>query len=527
MNIKVQDEIYHDHDRYQVLFDQAHVCIHEIDAEGRLLSMNRACLDLIGVEHEEQVRGRAIIDFVTPSEQGRIQHLMDQAFLGVKSEFEFMMVGPTKRRNISTCFIPCFDKDNDITRLIGISSDVTHLRDTEAELHRLNRIHMMLSRCNNDLARSVGENDLLNAFCNNLVEIGGYLFAWVNYLEVGREKSIRMMAHAGHRDEDFSLSAIKWDDDDWKYNACWQSISSGRPVNFRDIKKDAGTAPWRDAALRLGARSMIAMPLITGERAFGNFSLFSATRNDFSEKEVELLMELAKDMAYGIDTARSRAVHEQKVRRLREEVEQEERGRIAATLHDGVGQSVQGVNLGLKRVRALGDTESQLRYDLLNQIIDEVGGIIVELRDISQELRPLYLERMELQDALRYHCSEQSARSGLDILVSDHNEYFPLEDRVKEQCFLGFREALNNAVKHASATRIDVVLETLTPESFSLRIKDDGKGFDPGMAFSRPSGLGLSMIAERAESVGGHGQISSTPGQGTVVIITMPLAATS
>jgi signal transduction histidine kinase len=325
-------------------------------------------------------------------------------------------------------------------------------------------------------------------------------------------------------DDDFSLTAITWAEDDRGYSACGRSIRTGRPVVLRDIEKESGFAPWREAVLRQGARSMIALPLKAGGQAFGNFSIFSTEANAFSEKEVALLMELAEDLAFGIETSRARAARKQRVRRLREEVEQEERRRIAATLHDGVAQSVQAVNLGLKRLRALGDKEPQLRSDLLNRVIDEVGCILVELREVSQELRPLFLERMELKDAIRYHCSQQSTRVGLAIHVSGHSESLPLEDRVKEQCFLSFREALNNAVKHATATRIDVTLETLMPESLVLRIDDDGVGFDPGEAFCLPSGLGLSMIAERADSVGGHAEIHSTPGQGTAVTITVPLA---
>ena len=89
MNEKTQDGISRDLDRYRVLFDQAPVCIHEIDAEGRLLSMNRAGLDLVGVDSEEQFRGRAYLDFVSPSERERIRRLVDDAFTGQASEFEF------------------------------------------------------------------------------------------------------------------------------------------------------------------------------------------------------------------------------------------------------------------------------------------------------------------------------------------------------------------------------------------------------------------------------------------------------
>jgi signal transduction histidine kinase len=232
---------------------------------------------------------------------------------------------------------------------------------------------------------------------------------------------------------------------------------------------------------------------------------------------------LAEDLAFGIETLRARAAHERKVRLLREEVEKDTRKRVAATLHDGVAQSVQGVNLGLKRLRALATGEQQLRADLLNRIIDDIGGILGELREVSHELRPLFLERMGLIEAIQYACGELSERAGISVHVLAQDVPVQLEERVKEQCFLSFREALTNAIKHANASRIDVVLEAPASESLKLRIADDGVGFDTARLFSLPAGLGLSMIGERAESIGGSAQILSTPGTGTTVIITVPL----
>lgn len=101
---------------------------------------------------------------------------------------------------------------------------------------------------------------------------------------------------------------------------------------------------------------------------------------------------------------------------------------------------------------------------------------------------------------------------------------FEVDDRVKEQCFLAFREALSNAIRYARASRIDVILKFQSPGRLCLAIIDDGIGFNTQAAFERPAGLGLCMIRERAESVLGHARIRSTPGQGTRVRISVPLA---
>ncbi|MEA3275176.1 MAG: ATP-binding protein [Pseudomonadota bacterium] len=90
------------------------------------------------------------------------------------------------------------------------------------------------------------------------------------------------------------------------------------------------------------------------------------------------------------------------------------------------------------------------------------------------------------------------------------------------QCFLSLREASTNAIEHANASRIDVVLESPASDSLTPRFADDGAGFDTKQTFSSPAGLGPSMIRERAESIRGSAQILSTPGKGTRATITVP-----
>jgi signal transduction histidine kinase len=184
---------------------------------------------------------------------------------------------------------------------------------------------------------------------------------------------------------------------------------------------------------------------------------------------------------------------------------------------------VQAVNLGLKRLRALAGKDRQLRTDLLDRSIEDIGGIIADLRDVTHDLRPPFLEQMELQEAIRSHCSELSAQTGGAIHVAGNDESLQLDDRVKEQCFLSFREALNNALTHAMATRIDVTLGALNSDWLIIRIADNGVGFKPREISIAPSGLGLSMIFERVESVGGHAEIHSVPSEGTTVSITVPV----
>jgi PAS domain S-box-containing protein len=407
--------------------------------------------------------------------------------------------------------------------ITAIVHDITARMHTEARLRHLNRTYAVLSRCNRDLARATDEVELLSAFCLTMVEVGGYSFACVGYAQQDKAKGVRLMAYAGHTDDEFSVIATGWSDMAAPHSPGGTTILSGESVILRDIEKDPRFPLWRDTALRQGYRSMIALPLRSDNQVLGDFSMYSTERAAFDEEDVGLLTELAGDLSFGIQTQRARVARAQKVRLFREEAEREEQKRLAAILHDGVGQSMQAVNLGLKRLQALACEDKQPTGELLDRLIDDVRGVIAELRIVTQELRPPFLERMGLAEAVRYWCKVLGERSGIDIHVVSNDDVVQLDERLKEQCFLILREALNNAINHAHATRIDVNLELPGTGWLEVRISDNGRGFDPGQTWDAPSGMGLSMMSERAASIGGHVEIHSASGEGTTVLTTVPL----
>jgi CheY-like chemotaxis protein len=239
---------------------------------------------------------------------------------------------------------------------------------------------------------------------------------------------------------------------------------------------------------------------------------------------VALLAELAEDLAFGIQTVRARSAEAQEVRGLRNDAERDARGRLAASLHDGVGQTLQALNLGLKQAREMARRQEAVPMELLEQLVAEAGDALREVRVVSCELRPPFLEHLPLPDAVRLHCGEMAQRSGRSIRVDVDESPIVLDDRVKEQCFLAFREALSNALRHARASRILVALRVRPQKRLILVVMDDGVGFDTRQAFVRPAGLGLCMIRERAESVRGCACIRSAHGSGTQVRINVPLS---
>lgn len=411
----------------------------------------------------------------------------------------------------------------DTERPFSINRDLAQCRSTENELRRLSRTHAVLARCNRSLARALDERALLNAFCTNLVEVGGYGFAWVGYTGRRGGAPVRLMAQAGQGDKSFAAEVLAGANTSIRRSVCRVACESGTPIILRDLSIPSDLAPWGSAALDQGYRSVIALPLRADGAAFGNFSIFANTPDAFDAPEVAVLAELADDLAFGIQTVRSRTAQAQQVRRLRNEAERDARGRLAATLHDGVGQTIQALNLGLKQARALAERGEPVPGTLLDRLVDEASEALRGLRAVSGELRPLFLERLSLLEAIRHQCSETAQRAGIRIQVCAAERPFTLDEQVKEQCFLAFREALSNAVRHAAASHIDVILRVRTNDRLIVAISDNGVGFDTQRAAAHPAGLGLCMIQERAAGVLGRSCVRSTPKKGTVVHICVPL----
>lgn len=505
------------------MYDRAPLCIHAIGADGCLVGMNPAGRALVGADSEDAVRGRHYVDFVSPQDRDRVRCLLAEAFAGQSAEFEFTAAGPPPARRLASCFIPVTDSEGRVMRLVGITRDRSQREQAEQDLRRLSRTHAVLSRCNRSLARAVDERSLLDAFCTNLVEVGRYGFAWVGY-GGRRDARIRLAAYTEQGDLGFATSIVAAANSGEHHSACRVACERGEPVILRDLSSRCDLAPWADAALAQGFRSMIALPLQADHGPFGNFSIFADTPDAFDAPEVALLAELAEDLAFGIQTLRARAAEGQEVRSLRNDAERDARGRLAASLHDGVGQTLQALNLGLKQAREMARRHEAVPMELLEQLVEETSDALREVRVVSCELRPPFLDRLLLLDAVRLHCSEIAQRSGSSILVHADEAPMVLEERVKEQCFLAFREALSNALRHARASRILVVLRVRPQDRLTLVVIDDGVGFDTRQTFERPSGLGLCMIRERAESVLGCACIRSTRGNGTQVRINVPLS---
>lgn len=264
-----------------------------------------------------------------------------------------------------------------------------------------------------------------------------------------------------------------------------------------------------------GCSALVAIPIVIKDDVYGGLVLYNATERVLSQEEIELAVTFADQAALAIENAS-----------LKEQAKQAaaaaERNRLARDLHDAVTQVIFSANLiaeALPRVWERDPAEGQRGLVQLGQL---TRGALAELRALLFELRPGALLDKPLPDLLRQLTEAMTNRAHAPITFEARGACI-LPSDVHVAVYRIALEALNNVVKHAEAHHVTVHL-SCAPNRLALRIRDDGRGFEVGAV--KADHLGMSIMRERARSIGADFRLISHLGHGTQVVLNWP-AATS
>ena len=199
----------------------------------------------------------------------------------------------------------------------------------------------------------------------------------------------------------------------------------------------------------------------------------------------------------------------------------DERNRLARELHDAMTQTLFSIRLTVEAAAAsvAGDpARAAAELDSARALVDSA---FAELRALIYELRPPALEQDGLVEALRKHAGMVGRVHGLAVAVTADGDDAGLAPEVEQALFRIAQEALSNAVRHASASKVEVEV-TAGPERVALTVADDGAGFDLSARTVRSRRLGLTSMRDRATAAGGSLAVESAPGRGTTVRAEVP-----
>ena len=166
------------------------------------------------------------------------------------------------------------------------------------------------------LRNAAAESELSQKSCDIAVNKAGYHTAWVGMTDEDPEKMVTPLCFSGKGGDYLSQIKISWADNVLGHGPTGSSIRESRPVICRDFATDPKVVPWREEALKRGIHSSIALPMIVNDQVMGSFTLYRGETGIFSDEEVSLLVEVAKDMAYGIANLRLKKQMEQALKEL-------------------------------------------------------------------------------------------------------------------------------------------------------------------------------------------------------------------
>ncbi len=203
------------------------------------------------------------------------------------------------------------------------------------------------------------------------------------------------------------------------------------------------------------------------------------------------------------------------------ETQEAERKRIAAELHDSLGQDLLVIkNRAVLGLQAAGAPQSAEQFDEISRV---AARSLAEVRQISHDLRPYQLDRLGLSNALRAMVTSVAAASGIRCAAEVDSIDGLLPAAMEIHCYRIVQELLNNVVKHSHASAARVTARRLD-RNIHLVLEDDGCGFDLEAARGRAAGAGLTDIAERVRILEGTLRCDSQRAKGTRWTIVIPLA---
>jgi signal transduction histidine kinase len=290
-------------------------------------------------------------------------------------------------------------------------------------------------------------------------------------------------------------------------------LESPAPYRTDDIHTHPRFRGWWPRA-HPDMRSFLGVPIVSRGGIIGALYLTDKEgASAFSEEDEKLIVLLAAHAAIAIENAR---LHE----RSRELSIVEERNRLARELHDSVTQQLFGVVLAAQaagELLARGDGAAAAEVERVQAL---ARGAMEELRSVVFELRPASLEAEGLGQVLRKHVDVVRRVSGAPIELRIGAPP-ALGAAAAGQVFRIAQEALQNALRHAEAERIEVRLED-GGGRLLLTVADDGRGFDASAPAMRGRRLGLTSMEERATELGGRLTVDARPGEGTTVRLEVP-----
>jgi PAS domain S-box-containing protein len=443
------------------------------------------------------------------------------------------------------------EKDGHMNSVMSLVQDVTERKKAEAKLLKLNQTLIALDKCSQAMVRFNDENSFLKEVCHVIIEECIYSMVWIGYALEDADKTVLPMAHFGLDNGYLESQRILWADTERGHGPTGTAIRTGKAVTCRNMLTDPKFLPWREQALKRGYASSIALPLTTNGKTLGALTIYSKVPDSFSDEEIELLTELANDVAYGITAIRwkiAQAKAEEQLKKYAEDLKD-----LNATKDKFFGIIAHDLKnpftsiLGASEILAANaeefDLETIKKFSMLLHDAGKTGYAMLENLlewSRSQTGRLSYIPRkLNVSEIIQQDLNNLTliaAQKEITLKMSVPEDLYMLADLNITHTIL--RNLLNNALKFTHRKGLVNIYATHVEEDVIITIKDNGIGISEddqkklfrmdvkysqiGTAEERGTGLGLLLCKEFVEKQGGKIWVKSIEGEGSSFKFTLP-----
>jgi len=197
-----------------------------------------------------------------------------------------------------------------------------------------------------------------------------------------------------------------------------------------------------------------------------------------------------------------------------------ERQRLSRQMHDGPAQALSNFILQTEIAMRLMEIDAGQARDELNSLKTSAMGTFQKVRNFIFELRPMMLDDLGLIPTVRRYADAFKEQAGLDVSVTVTGNERRLAPYLEVMLFRAIQELLGNAARHSQATQVKVMID-MGDDRIRVSVDDNGKGFDSESVLQGTS-LGLKLIRERSEMLGGNFEVDSSAGKGSRISFTVP-----
>lgn len=439
------------------------------------------------------------------------------ALRGESSQFELAYNG----RTYLVHTLPLYDESGEVYAGMLMSQDITERKEVERQLARTAQQLVALNNVGQLLVSSLDLDTVLRRVLDTLRPL--LKAAGVFVLLYENENTLIFAAASQLGEGDLTGQRVPA-----AGGIAGSVLATGKPVLVQGEEAERRAYSAIAEVTNFIPRAVVVAPLQMQGRLIGVMEAVHNDPNAFPPSALTMLEAVAAWTSIAISNAHFHQQAQAGQLRLRQlaaqlvNTQEEERQRVSQRLHDGAGQTLTALKIGLDLLEPTLDERSSQQLREASALVEQT---IEDIRVLAYDLRPPELDVMGLASALEDQCREFARRT--QLLITYHVDEVPheLPDVISLSFYRLLQEALDNVAKHAEATQVDVRLN-IRDDKIELTVQDDGRGFEGaslGIPLSSSYGLGLLGMQERFERLNGSLTILSWVGSGTILRAVVPL----